>query len=376
MNRILVIEDDELDQMAIRRYIKEECFSCDYTMTSSVSETCLILESGDFDLIFADYRLGDGTVFDIMPVAKGIPLVVVTGVGNEEIAVKAMKKGACDYLVKDSAHRYLQLLPVLLESAIKIKMLDLELKLEEERRNRLIVQLEKTNKELEGFAHVVSHDLKAPLRGIRAISGWLLADYGEKLDNEGRNYLKLLQQRTIRMYDLIDDILRYSKAGNYFEKLEEMDINILVRETFESIAPSPEFRLELDAPLPKIWAEKSVMVQIFQNLLSNAINFSDKAPAYIRVASGSKNGMHLFTVTDNGVGIADRHQERIFSIFQTLGKPSANQGTGIGLAIVRKLVEAAGGKVWVESKEGEGACFSFTYPKDRPIEASSGFPVC
>jgi PAS domain S-box-containing protein len=221
-------------------------------------------------------------------------------------------------------------------------------------------ELEQTNRELSDFAYVVSHDLKAPLRGIGTLAGWLTEDYADKIDEDGRQQFALLNNRVQRLNALIDGILAYSRAGRSREGRADVDFNAVAKNVAEMLSPPPHIRFEFETPLPTIYFEPTKVHQLFQNLFSNAIKFMDKPQGVIRVrAEREVSGWH-FVVSDNGPGVEKKFQERIFDLFETLAPRDEVEGTGVGLALVKKIAEMGGGKAWVESAPGHGASFHFT----------------
>jgi two-component system sensor kinase FixL len=237
----------------------------------------------------------------------------------------------------------------------------------EEHQARLIHELESANEELKNFAYVVSHDLKAPLRAIGSLADWIAADQSEKLDADGKEHLRLLIQRARRMDGLIDGILQYSRVGRVRETVVEVDVNDIVREALAMLAPPPHIKVEVAPNLPVIRAERTRILQLFQNLLSNAIKYMDKPEGLIRVACADHVQEWEFSVSDNGPGIEPRHFKRIFQLFQTLAPRDRVESTGVGLALVKKIVELYGGRVWVESQTSPGpsagSTFFLTLPK-------------
>jgi PAS domain S-box-containing protein len=233
----------------------------------------------------------------------------------------------------------------------------------EERQALLIRELESANEELKNFAYVVSHDLKAPLRAIGSLADWISTDQSEKLDADGKEHLRLLIQRTRRMDSLIDGILQYSRVGRVREAVVAVDMNEIVEEALAMLAPPPHIRVEVAPDLPTVRAERTRMLQVFQNLLSNAIKYLDKPEGLIRVDCVGHDQEWEFSVSDNGPGIETRHFKRIFQLFQTLAPKDRVESTGVGLSLVKKIVEMYGGRVWIESQPGAGSTFFFTLPR-------------
>lgn len=233
----------------------------------------------------------------------------------------------------------------------------------ETQRAQLIAELQSTNEELMNFAYVVSHDLKAPLRAIGSLTDWLITDYREKLDADGQEHLRLLKSRVRRMDGLIDGILEYSRIGRVKENLTVVDTNITVKEALHLLAPPPHISVVVEGPLPVITADPTRIQQVFQNLLSNAIKYIDKPQGIIRISCQSHADMWQFSIADNGPGIEPRHHERIFQLFQTLAPRDRVESTGVGLTLVKKIIELYGGRIWLESVPGQGTTFLFTLPR-------------
>jgi len=236
----------------------------------------------------------------------------------------------------------------------------------EARQAELIDDLQAANEELRNFAYVVSHDLKAPLRGIGSLADWLASDYADKLDAQGREYLALMKNRASRMDALIDGILEYSRVGRVKETQVAVDLNALVADTVQMLAPPPEVSVIVEGTLPTVLGERTRLQQLFQNLVSNAIKHRDKPEGRIVIASADAGDFWQLSVADNGPGIDPRHHERVFQLFQVLTPRDQKESTGVGLALVKKIVELYGGRVWIDSRSGEGSTFFFTLPKAAP----------
>nr|QBM02867.1 adaptive-response sensory-kinase SasA [uncultured archaeon] len=224
-------------------------------------------------------------------------------------------------------------------------------------------ELERVNKELSDFAYIVSHDLKAPLRGINTLVNWILADSDNKFSAESKEQMQLLLNRVDRMHNLIDGILQYSKVGRVKEEKAQVNLNELVPEIIDLIAPPQNITIAIENELPVIECEKTRIFQVFQNLLSNAVKYMDKPQGQIRVGCIEEEDCWKFSVTDNGPGIEEKYFDKIFQMFQTLSRRDDVESTGVGLTVVKKIVDMYGGRIWVESKVGEGSVFLFTLPK-------------
>jgi PAS domain S-box-containing protein len=240
-----------------------------------------------------------------------------------------------------------------------------ERKRAEERQAHLLEQVEKINEELKSFAYIISHDLKAPLRGINTLVNWITTDYGDKLGDEGKEQMDLLLGRVDRMQNLIEGVLEYSRVGRVKEKHVPVNLNELVPDVVDLLAPPENIETTVEGELPTIVVEETRIMQLFQNLLSNAIKYMDKPQGQIKIGCVEENSFWKFSVCDNGPGIEERYHEKIFQIFQTLTPRDEFESTGVGLTVVKKIVEMYGGRIWVESEVGHGTTFFFTLPKEE-----------
>jgi signal transduction histidine kinase len=227
-------------------------------------------------------------------------------------------------------------------------------------------QLEAANKELESFSYSVSHDLRAPLRAIVGYSEMLLEDHVEKLDQEGRRKLEVVASEAQRMGILIDELLAFSRLGRKAMQVTEIDMTNLARATYESLnveyqSEKPELRL---GTLPPGRGDRILMQQVWANLIANAIKFSSKREKpLVEVSAVSDEKENIYFVRDNGAGFDPRYKSKLFGVFQRLHNSSEFPGTGVGLALVQRIVARHGGRVWADSNLNEGATFYFTLPK-------------
>jgi len=226
-------------------------------------------------------------------------------------------------------------------------------------------QLETANKELSDFSYSVAHDLRAPLRSIGGFARVLLEDYPDKLDQDGQRYLNIIHQDARKMGQLIDDLLALARLGRKEMSLVTIDMAELAKDVFEELKAHYSARkLQIDIqPLPVALADRVMIRQVLANLLENAIKFTqDRDPALIEVRGWSEPHENVYCVKDNGVGFDMRYVHKLFEVFERLHPEKEYGGTGVGLAMVKRVVDRHGGRVWAESQAGEGATFCFTLP--------------
>jgi len=225
-------------------------------------------------------------------------------------------------------------------------------------------ELSRSNVELERFAYVASHDLQEPMRTVQSFAGLLIRRHGEHLKGEAQEFLQFVTQGVQRMQALINDLLAYSRVNSQDAAFARADCNQIMAKVLENLRASidaEQAHIMVDA-LPTVLGDATQLGQVFQNLLGNALKFRGKEPPRIRVAAERKAGQWVFSVSDNGIGIEAQYFERIFIIFQRLHTIEEYGGTGIGLAICKKIVERHGGRIWLESKPGQGSTFFFSVP--------------
>jgi two-component system sensor kinase FixL len=231
------------------------------------------------------------------------------------------------------------------------------------RQANLLERVQKINRELNDFAHIVSHDLKEPLRTLKITAKWLSDDYKNVLDENGKEYLKLLSSQITQMYELIEGVLKYSRTGHLKNQKEWIDLKVLMPQIINMVSTPDNIEITIDGELPVIEFERTQIAQVFQNLLSNAIKYIDKPLGQIRIGCVEEVDNWKFSVTDNGIGIEPKNFEKIFLMYQTLEPRDTFKSTGIGLTLVKKIIETYGGTIWVESELGRGSTFIFTIPK-------------
>ncbi len=242
--------------------------------------------------------------------------------------------------------------------------------------SRKVDELARSNADLEQFAYVASHDLQEPLRMVTAYTQLLAERYRGKLGEEADKFIGYASEGALRMQVLIKDLLAFSRIGrNGFAK-GSIDCNAVLEEVLHTLSSTIQESgaVVTHAELPSVWADRTQMAQVFQNLIGNAVKFRRKEPPLISVQAEKADQHWLFRVQDNGIGIAPEYAEKIFVVFQRLHARTEYPGNGIGLAICKKIIEHGGGKIWVESQAGSGSIFKFTMPLHRPQEREGTHP--
>jgi signal transduction histidine kinase len=370
---ILIVEDLPTHRELYRHSLQTDP-SCDYRIleAESVKAGIELCQSSTIDAILLDYLLpdGDGLGFltKLQAQSNGIspPVLMVTGRGDERIAVQAIKLGAQDYLAK------FDLTPARLQSAVSSAIENARLRLQLQQSIDLSkAALEERNQELNNFVHIVSHDLKAPLRAVSNLSQWIEEDLEGKVLADTQPQLKLLRNRVDRMVATIDGLLDYARIGRTDKSIEPVCVAELLAEAIESLTPSPTcssaeplpWHITISPHLPTFETNRILLSQVFTNLIGNAIVHHHRADGSIQISCRECGDFYEFGVIDDGPGIAPEHHIKIFQIFQAVNPQNRSDSTGIGLAIVKKIVETQGGTIRLESELGNGTAFYFTWPK-------------
>jgi len=230
--------------------------------------------------------------------------------------------------------------------------------------------LENRNKELDQFAYVASHDLKAPLRGVTTIVKWIEDELASELSPQLRQYLDMMKGRLARLEDLINGLLAYARIGRTEQKIESVDVRQLVSEVTDLVVP-PNFTVDIPDGMPTFLTDRLSLQQVFTNLFSNAVKYHHQGTGTITVRCGETKKEYEFTVADDGPGIAPEYHDKIFLMFQTLRDRNTAESTGIGLSIVKKIIDEQKGTIRVSSEAGRGAAFIFTWPKQPATDKAA-----
>jgi signal transduction histidine kinase len=377
--RVLHVEDDELDAELVARALQNGGFSISVVVVQTKEEFEQHLHSHKPDVVIADYKLPHWKGIESLDILRreglDIPLILVSGALGDVTAVECIKRGATDYVLKDGLVR----LPEAVRRALQEKRLLRLRRQAEEDLARKVEELARSNAELEQFAYIASHDLQEPLRMVAAYTQLLGERYRGKLDENADKFIGYACEGAARMQTLIQDLLAFSRVGRNGARCIQVDCDSLMKEVLLTLGPAiaESGPVVAHGPLPAVWADRSQLAQVFQNLIANAIKFRGKEAPEISVTAEKSNASKsndatldqwVFSVSDNGIGLAPEYAENIFVVFQRLHTRTEYPGNGIGLAICKKIIEHYGGKIWVEAQLGHGSTFKFTLPANAPAE--------
>ncbi len=338
------------------------------------------------DLILLDIQMPEMNGYQVCEQLKAkvetreIPVIFLSVIEETTEKVHAFNVGGVDYItkpfqVKEVVARVENQLQIL---RLQNKLKEQNIRLEQEIRDRKAIEqqlrelnreMKRSNQELEQFAYVVSHDLQAPLGTIASFAQLLQNRYQDKLDGKAFQFIERIITGSLRMQQLIDDLLQYSRVGRMAQVFEPVNCDRVLSQALANLETQIKETQALIThdPLPAIAGNSMGLLQLFQNLISNALKYRhpDISPQ-IHITVSLQEDMWIFSIQDNGIGIETKHLERIFQIFQRLHSDKDYPGTGIGLAICKKIVELHGGKIWVESCLLQGSTFYFTIPAQKP----------
>lgn len=362
--QVLLVEDNASDAELTLRALNKHGLKVSSTIVQRADEFHNAIKEAVPDIVLADYNVGQWRGLEAIEILRSegldVPVIIITGALGDTTAVECIRQGATDYVLKDSLAR----LPESVRRALRERQEGRHRRQAEHDLARKVDELARSNAELEQFAYVASHDLQEPLRMVANYTQLLADRYQGKLDEKAEKYIHYAIDGATRMQAMIQDLLAFSRVGRAALKVEDVDMNVVLNTALENLhaAIVENAAVVKSGRLPIVKGNPIQIGQVFQNLVANAIKFhGEKSPA-IHVGAEQANGEWVFTVADNGIGIAQEHADVIFSIFQRLHTRNEYPGNGIGLSVCKKIVERHGGKIWVESKEGEGSTFKFTLP--------------
>ncbi len=365
---VLIIDDCQEDREIFRRFLDQNTQQTFRILEADCgTDGWELCQTEQPDCILLDYQIPDvdGLEF-ISSLNHGdnqqeIPVLMLTGQGDETIASEALKGGAADYLVKGKLTNegLLRAVTRAIEKAALIRKTELQ---------RL--EIERSNRELEQFTHRASHDLQAPVRRIITFLDLLQKDLQGSLSESSQDYLDRCLKSAYYMRRLIKDLLDYSRVGGMQKPFSSVDLNQISQQALaqlESTIQETQANITVEN-LPTILGNEVFLQQLFQNLIGNAIKFRSAKTPDVNISVRDIGASWQLKVSDNGIGMPVESFTKIFEVFQRLDNSQKTEGSGIGLALCKKVVELHGGKIWVDSIEGEGTMFSFTFPKQNVPE--------
>ena len=355
---ILLVDDRKENLISLESILEND--NRNIFKAESGNEALKITLNEEIGLILLDVQMPEMDGFEVARLlkensrTKDIAIIFVTAISKEEkFTMQGYEEGAVDYLHKPLEINIVQAKVAVFEKLFLQKM-DL---------HRYAAKVEQINKQLDEFVYIVSHDLKAPLRGLSSLATFMEDELGPNPKQEVVDILNIMKSRTARMQNLIDGILQYSRMGNSKTEKEKVNVTELIHNIIDLICPPANVRIEFPGNLPIFHTEKIKLHEVFQNLISNGIKYNDKETGIVKITCEEKEECYEFSVIDNGMGIRPEHPEKIFGIFQTLQSKDKVESTGIGLTIVKKIIVAQEGSITVDSEFGKGSTFKFTWMK-------------
>jgi two-component system, sensor histidine kinase and response regulator len=362
--RLLIVDDEAAQLRALCDTLQLEGYVTQGF--GSGQQALAVLRPGEFDLLLTDLMMPGMDGITLIDAARKIDpsleALVMTGHGTIDTAVRAMQGGALDYILKP--FKLNVILPVIAR-ALNVQRLrreNAELHAREKQRS---AELAAAYHDLEAFSYSISHDLRAPLRSMDGFAGILESDFAEQLGDEGRRILGIIRAGSQKMDELIVSLLEFSRAGRSALQFDRVDMTMLAdaaaREV-RTLYPSPEPQIDI-GELPPVQADPVVIRQVWCNLIGNALKYSAKrATPKISVSGRIDNGEAIYQVEDNGAGFDMRYADKLFGVFQRLHRSEEFSGTGVGLAIVHRIIARHGGRIWAKGSPDAGACFQFALP--------------
>jgi hypothetical protein len=372
--RLLVVDDESAQMRALCDTLGLEGYVA--RGYASAREALAALRPGEYDLLLTDLMMPEMDGISLIEAVRRIDptlgAIVMTGYGTIDTAVQAMQGGALDYILKP--FKLNVILPVIAR-ALDVRRLrreNAELQARERRRSE---ELAAAYQSLESFSYSISHDLRAPLRTIDNFAQILAEDFGEKLGEDGHHLIETIRGGSRKMDQLIVGLLEFSRAGRHPFDVAAIDMTALAQSAVtETVAAytGPEAKVEI-GPLPGVPGDVTVLRQVWCNLIGNALKYSSKRPRpEVSVSGRIADGEAVFQVKDNGAGFDMRYANKLFGVFQRLHSPKDFAGTGVGLAIVQRIVTRHGGRIWATGAPDSGACFEFALPLVAPPDLTAG----
>ncbi|PSL46205.1 phospho-acceptor domain-containing protein [Chitinophaga niastensis] len=354
----ILLVDDKTENLVSLEHMLEADNRRFLTATSGNEALKIALRHNDIGLIMLDVQMPDMDGYEVArllqsnPKTKDIAIIFVTAINKEEqYVMRGFEEGAVDYLSKPLDINITRAKVSVFE---KLYFYQHELK-------DAMAEKEKVNKQLERFMYVVAHDLKSPLSGAIGLLALISEDERIQSAPDLKEYMQIVLGATNHLTEMITSMLEYTRHSDMEQTIEDVDVHELVAQLSRLLFPPAHIQIITEGKLPLLHTNKLKLQQVFQNLISNAIKYNDKKDGVITISGADKGEYYEFYVKDNGPGVAKRDTDRIFKLFERADNTGKGEGDGIGLNIFKLLVEEQGGKVWVDSKPGEGSIFYFLW---------------
>ncbi len=386
---ILIVDDTPENLTMLKGILVEEGYQVRPALNGQIA--LRTIEYVVPDLILLDVMMPGMDGYEVCqrvkanPRTQDVPVIFISAHHETLNKVRAFEVGGIDYITnpfetaevlaririhirlrhiqKQMTEQHKQLEQEIIEhKRTKEELRHLNTKLEQRVKQRTL-ELERANQELQHFTYAASHDLKTPLRGINQLATWLKNDYEDLLDQKGQEMIALLIQRVRRLDAVIEGVIHYAAIGPVPVQTEQVDMEMLCKNVLSSLHLPAAIHVRIESPLPSIAADSASLEKVWYHLLRNAKESMDSSGGEIVVSACQEGEQWTFSVTDTGPGIEKKYHKKIFQIFQTLAPHNEHEHPGVGLSLVKKIVELYGGRVWVESTPGKGSTFSFTFPE-------------
>lgn len=364
--KILIVDDRPENLIAIEVVLRD--LEVDLVKAYNGNEALKQTLYHDFALALLDIQMPDMDGYELAEIMRAeektanLPFIFISAVYTDNLNVfKGYERGAFSFITKPFQ-------PEILINKVKFFIEKHQQELAVHKLNASLesknLELLEVNKELEAFSYSVSHDLRAPLRAINGYSRMLLEDYENQLDAEGQRIIRTVAANATKMGKLIDELLAFSRMGRKEMQKKSLDMNELVRSTLTEVEKVLPHSAQINVnQLPSVHADDTLLRQVLFNLISNAVKYSSRnEKSVVEISWERKNDEEVFTIKDNGAGFDMRYADKLFGVFQRLHTDEEFEGIGVGLALVKRIINRHGGKVWAEGKVNEGAAFYFTIP--------------
>lgn len=354
--KILIVDDKPENLVALRTVLKD--LDIETVEAASGNDALRATLHHDFTLALLDVQMPDMDGYELATILRGeektmhLPFIFISAVYTDNLDVfKGYEKGAFSFLTKPFE-------PQILINKVQF-FID---------KHQQEIALSELNRELEAFTYSVSHDLRAPLRAVNGYSEMLNEDYGDKLDDEAKRIIENIRHYTRKMGILIDDLLTFSRLGRKELQMRDIDMNELAGSVIAEIKKQGIGNTEITTGrLHPVKADYSLIYQVMLNLISNAVKYSSKKPEpRVEISSVESKGEIIFSIKDNGAGFDMNYADKLFGVFQRLHSQEEFEGTGVGLAMVQRIISRHKGRIWAEGKVNEGATFFFTLKNQPP----------